>query len=166
MKSHVKSIICLILSCCVIHIKAMSPEEANRQLFFLAIAGTSDSTIPLGSSPGSRKVFAQGKMDKSISPEGSSEDFNVSRLHRKRDFAPFHELFQNSIQIVGEAYHHADAENTVKSILREHIASEKKELGEKKDDPKADLQKIVLEIKATKLALYMYELLSIDESEQ
>jgi hypothetical protein len=148
------------------HSKAMSPEEANRRLFFLSIAGANDSTIPLGSSPGSRQVFAQNKMEKSISPEGSSDDINTSQLHKKMDYAPFHELFQSSLQVFGEAYHHRDAENPIASILRKHIAAEKEALSEKSDDQKVDLQKIALEIKATKLALYMYELLSIDEREQ
>lgn len=166
MKYHTTSIICLVLSCCIMHIKAMSPEEANKRLQFLAITGTSDSSIPLGSSPGSRQIFAQTKMGKSISPEGSYDDINTSQLHKKMDYAPFHELFQNSLQVFGEAHHHRDAENTIASILRKHIDAEKKALSEKKDDPKADLQKIALEIKATRLALYMYELLSSDESTQ
>lgn len=164
MKFNIKSILCICLSICMISIKAMSPEEANKRLFF-TIAGTNNSAISLGSLPGSQQVHAHERMGKSISPEASCDDIN--KLDKKRDFAPYHELFQNAIQIVGEAYHYADAQTPVKYVLRTHIAAEKKALDEKKDNPKADdRQKIALEIKATQLALYMHELLSTDESGQ
>lgn len=166
MKLPVNSLIFLVLSVCIVHIKAMSSEEANKRLFFLAIAGTSDSTIPLGSSPGSRQAHAHDRMGKSISPEGSSDDINSSQLHKKKNYALFHELFQNSMQIFGEADHHADAQTSISDILINHIEAEKKALTKKKDAPKDELEKIELEIKATRLALYMCKLIGTKEIEQ
>lgn len=173
MKLPVKSIIFLVLNICIVHIKAMSPEEANKRLFFLAIAGANDSTIPLGSSPGSRQVHAHDRMGKSISPEGSSEDVNTSQLHKKMNLAQFHELFQNSIQIIGAAYQEANSENSIADILKEHIEAEKMLFNEDKmksmqkgltykqeDELKASLQRTSLEINATQLALYACQLLA------
>ena len=164
MKLPIKNLIFLVLSCCIMHITAMDPEEANKRLFFLAIAGTNDSTIPLGSSPSSLQVHALNKMAKSISPEGSSDNITPS-TSRKMDYSQFHKLFQNALQIVGEANDHVNYENTITDILKTHIRAEQKELNKEELGVKK-IKEVEFEIKATKLALYMCQLQATDEKTQ
>lgn len=177
MKVYIKSVLCVALSGCLMQANAMDPEEANKQLLFLAIAGTNDSSIPLGSSPGPRQVHAHEKMGKSISPEGSTDDVNSSQLHKKINLAQFHELFQNSIHVIGTALHQASSENScIADILKDHIQAEKKLFNEQKkkstqtgltykeeDELKVSLQETSFEIKATQLALYACQLLATKE---